>query len=160
MEYFVLLKALHVISAVVWISVIFISYSIRKLLAKPEIDKKVVISVLLEQTNYFARIGMIGILLTGITLSIQLGYGFFKFASSGGHWLYTKQLLMIGIIYLTFGRLMPAAKKLKTLMETHAANTPFTAEMMGGIKKIRGAANAISILVVVSFLLAIFRLLM
>ncbi len=160
MEYFVLLKALHIVSAVVWISVIFISYSMRKLLAKPEIDKKVVISMLLEQTNYFARIGMIGILLTGITLSIQLGYGFFKFASAGGHWLYTKQLLMVGIIYLTFGRLMPASKKLKALMSTHQANTPFTAEIMSAIKKIGGTATAISILVVISFLLAIFRSLM
>lgn len=160
MEYFVILKALHLISAVIWLSVIFISYSMRKLLSKPEIDKKIVVSVLLEQTNYFARIGMIGILATGITLSIQLGYGFFQFASAGGHWLYTKQLLMMGIIYLTFGRLMPAAKKLKAMMEVHSSNTPFTGEMIGVIKKIGGTANAISILIALSFLLAIFRLLM
>lgn len=160
MEYFVLLKALHIISAVIWLSVIPLTLTMKKLLEKPEVQKKNILPVFMKQTELLSRIGMIGILATGITLSIQLGYGFFKFASPGGHWLYTKQLLMLGIIYLIVVKLIPSSKKLNAMMKEQKEDQPPSEEMNLQLKKVASAGNGIVILVVISFLLAIFRLLM
>lgn len=154
------LLVIHILSAVLWMGALPADLLLRKAIStnKGKDSEKAIISVWLKLLNISGMIGLIGILITGIVLSIVLGLGFFQFASGGNHWLYTKQFLMIFIIIITGAFIIPTAKKIRIAVQNDlAAAQPLRIEAYSNIRKLSTLANVLNALIFLNFLLAITR---
>jgi hypothetical protein len=108
---------LHIIFAGMWL--IFFA---AEIILKNQIEnatkvdiKNKLMSIYLQFTNLFGIVGSVGIAVTGIIMVLlNPSWGFFDM--SHAHWLATKQILFVIILLNTFLRIIPASKKLRTLM--------------------------------------------
>lgn len=113
-----LIILIHLLSAVIWLGFlpveIFLIHSIKK--EKNKEIKKTLLHKLLSLTNLTGMIGSIGIILTGILLVIISPiYNFFEFKAN--HWLTTKQIIILIILFITFVLIIPLSKKIKASAE-------------------------------------------
>lgn len=151
------LLVIHILSAVVWLSLLpadlVLRNSIRQSRGKD--GEKKLVSVYLKLTNITGIIGMTGILITGVILtSILPYYSFFDFSKN--HWLATKQVIMVILIILVFALLIPKAKKIRQdLRQDLDTNFPLTEEVVLKIKNLETIITLINVLVLINFLLAI-----
>lgn len=163
MAEYVFLRAIHIISVIVWLGVIPADLLLRKIIRnkKGTESEKTLLSFWLKLTNLGGIVGLIGILVTGITLSITIGYGFFQFASGANHWLYTKQFVMVVVIVLTAAFIIPSGKKVRIEIEKSVeAKSPLTNETYKNISKLEKVLTTINVLIVFNLLLALMRNLM
>lgn len=163
MAEYVFLRAIHIISVIVWLGVIPADLLLRKIIRnkKGTESEKTLLSFWLKLTNLGGIVGLTGILVTGITLSITIGYGFFQFASGANHWLYTKQFVMVIVIVLTAAFIIPSGKKVRIEIEKSvAAKSPLTNETYKNISKLEKVLTTINVLIVFNLLLALMRNLM
>jgi len=163
MAEYVFLRAIHIVSVIVWLGVIPADLLLRKIIKdkKGTESEKTLLSFWLKLTNLGGMIGLTGILVTGITLSITIGYGFFQFASGANHWLYTKQFVTVIVIILTAAFIIPSGKKVRIEIEKSvAANTALTGETYKNISKLEKVLTTINVLIVFNLLLALMRNLM
>jgi hypothetical protein len=108
---------LHIIFAGMWL--IFFA---AEIILKNQIEnatkvdiKNKLMSIYLQFTNLFGIVGSVGIAVTGIIMVLlNPSWGFFDMSQA--HWLATKQILFVIILLNTFLRIIPASKKLRTLM--------------------------------------------
>lgn len=155
-----LLKILHVVSAGLWLSLLIYGLIIRSRIKGKENTPagKELIMTYVSVLNPLGIIGSMGILITGIILSIQSGMGFFQFASGGNHWLYTKQFLMVIILILVGAVMIPAAKKLKSeILPSLTDSAPLTEGAKAAFKKLVKVDLSINILIILNILLAFSR---
>lgn len=163
MAEYVLLRAIHIIAVIVWLGVVPADLLLRKIIRnkKGTESEKTLLSFWLKLTNLGGMIGLTGILVTGITLSITMDYGFFKFASGANHWLYTKQFFTVIVIILTAAFIIPSGKKVRIEIEKGvASNSTLTDETYKSISKLEKVLTTINILIVINLLLALTRNLM
>lgn len=153
MAFYPTLITLHILTAGIWIVSLIISPLFNKAInrQKGQPAEKSLISVALISSNIIGSIGAMGLLLTGIILVIlNPGYNFFQF--SANHWLVSKQIIMIVILFLTFAKLIPSAKKARISM---SGNEPLGAETYSNLKAVNKTSLIINILVVVNLLFAL-----
>ena len=157
MVFHAILLVIHILSAVLWLSILpaslLFNNFMKKYKGKPE-GKKLML-FFIKLTSTFGMYGMSGILLTGIIMvSILPYYSFFDF--SANHWLAAKQVIMVIIMLLVFIVLIPRSKKISmeitTNLESTAELQPSFYENVASLKKIGITTN---ILVLFNFLLAI-----
>ena len=163
MAEYVFIRALHVLSVILWIGVIPADFFLRKLIRekKGTESEKTLLSFWLKLTNFGGMAGLTGILATGIILSITVGYGFFRFASGANHWLYTKQFVIVLVMILTGAFVIPTAKKIRLEIEKSvAANSVLTEEVYKNISKLEKVLTTTNILIVLNLLLALSKDLM
>ncbi len=138
---------LHILFAGIWLS-----FFVTELILRGRINKEVAVkenvSSYLMFTNIFGISGSIGILLTGIMLVLNSGYGFFDMSSN--HWLAAKQIILVIILLITFSMVIPTAGEIRRELEKDGGEMP-----MGNIKKLFKANIIINFLVLVNFLFAI-----
>lgn len=148
------LLVIHILSAVVWLGMAVTDFILRKEIKNNagSPTEFTLISLWLRITNLSASIGLAGIVLTGILLSIQLGYGFFQFASGANHWLYTKQFIIVIIIALTGMTIIPAAKEIRIKLQENN-----NSDLSKLVKNLSVKFNIIHILVLINLLLAVTR---
>ena len=153
------LLIIHILSSVVWLSVLpadlILRNSIRQSRGKD--GEKKLVSIYLKLTNISGMIGMTGILITGVILTVILPYySFFDFSSN--HWLATKQVIMVILIILVFAFLIPKARKLRLAIGHDIdSNFPLTEEAVVKVRKLETIITTINVLVLINFLLAITR---
>ena len=160
MAEYIFLRAIHIISVIVWLGVIPTDLLLRKIIRdkKGTESEKTLLSFWLKLTNLGGMVGLTGILITGITLSITVGYGFFQFASGANHWLYTKQFIIVIVMILIGVFVIPTAKKIRLEIEKSIAeNLTLTAETYKNISKLGKILTTINILIVLNLLLALIR---
>ena len=160
MAEYIFLRAIHIISVIVWLGVIPTDLLLRKIIRdkKGTESEKTLLSFWLKLTNLGGMVGLTGILITGITLSITVGYGFFQFASGANHWLYTKQFIIVIVIILIGVFVIPTAKKIRLEIEKSIAeNSTLTEETYKNISKLGKILTTINILIVLNLLLALIR---
>lgn len=151
MKFYSTYVTLHIVFAGMWL--IFFAADI---ILKRQIDnasqfdlKKKLISLYLQFTNLFGIVGSVGIALTGVIIVIlNPGWGFFDMTHA--HWLATKQILFVIILLNTFLRIIPAAKKLRILMEQN--DNEAIVNQFRGVAKIN---LLITVLVILNFVFAI-----
>lgn len=118
MKFYPSLITIHIIFAGIWLIFFAADIILKRQVqnaANVEVKNKL-ISLYLQFTNLFGIVGSVGIAVTGITLVLMNpGYGFFDM--SHAHWLATKQILFVIILLNTFLRIIPASKKLRSLIE-------------------------------------------
>jgi uncharacterized membrane protein len=159
MTFYAIFKLLHVLSSVVWLGLIPADYLLRKYISsnKGRESEKTLISVWLKTVNLSGMIGLTGVLITGIVLSISLGYGFFQFASGGNHWLYTKQFIMVILLILVGGLIIPKAikisKEIKSGMEKKLDESFYK-----NLSRLYSLISIQNILIFINFILAFTRL--
>ena len=138
---------LHILFAGIWISFLTIEFVI-----KGRINKGISVnentSMYLMFTNIFGITGSIGILLTGVLLVVNSGYGFFDMTSN--HWLASKQIILVIILLLTFSMVIPTAGDIRAQLKGDAG-TP----KQSSLKKIFRANLIINVLVIINLLFAI-----
>ncbi len=138
---------LHILFAGIWLS-----FFVTELILRGRINKEVAVkenvSSYLMFTNIFGISGSIGILLTGIMLVLNSGYGFFDMSSN--HWLAAKQIILVIILLITFSMVIPTAGEIRRELEKNGDEMP-----MGNIKKLFKANIIINFLVLLNFLFAI-----
>jgi len=160
MAEYIFLRAIHIISVIVWLGVIPTDLLLRKIIRdkKGTESEKTLLSFWLKLTNLGGMVGLTGILITGITLSITVGYGFFQFASGANHWLYTKQFIIVIVMILIGVFVIPTAKKIRLEIEKSIAeNLTLTEETYKNISKLGKILTTINILIVLNLLLALIR---
>lgn len=165
---YAILLVIHIICAVVWLGIFPADLLLRKSIRenKQKSDVNVLISIWLKLINLGGMIGLTGLLITGIILSIILGYGFFQFASGANHWLYTKQVIMILLLLITFVFIIPTAKKVRVKLnddlKNNSTSEPNTKQSMTeeseveqNLNKLFNLSTLVNIFVLINFLLAI-----
>ncbi|MBU2444575.1 MAG: hypothetical protein KJ666_03240 [Bacteroidetes bacterium] len=156
-----ILLVIHILSAVIWLGFfpieIIMRRKITKLTTKNDTQSETVIlrsliSDYLQLNGLTGKIGLIGILLTGVLLtSFSPYYSFFDFTAN--HWLVTKQMVMIIILIIVGTVYMSSARKLRSSL---SMNEKFiTEEDVYLVKKFGWVSFAVHILVLINFLLAI-----
>lgn len=160
MAEYVFLRAIHIISVIVWLGVIPADFLLRKVIRdkKGTESEKTLLSFWLKLTNLGGIVGLTGILVTGIFMSITLNYGFFQFASGTNHWLYTKQFVTVIVIILTAAFIIPSGKKVRLEIEKSVAkNSALTEETYKNITKLGKILTTVNILIFINLLLALIR---
>ena len=138
---------LHILFAGIWLS-FFVTELILRGRINKEVSVKENVSSYLMFTNIFGISGSIGILITGILLVLNSGYGFFDMSSN--HWLAAKQIILVVILLITFSMVIPTIGEIRRELEKDSESMP-----KGNIKKLFRANLIINILVLVNFLFAI-----
>jgi len=138
---------LHIIFAGIWLSFFITEFVLRGRINK-EVSVKENVSSYLMFTNIFGISGAIGILLTGILLVLNSGYGFFDMSSN--HWLAAKQIILVVILLITFSMVIPTAGEIRRELGKDDESMP-----MKNIKKLFKANTIINVLVIINFLFAI-----
>ncbi len=138
---------LHILFAGIWLSFFITELILRGRINKEVSVKENVLSYLMF-TNIFGISGSIGILLTGIMLVLNSGFGFFDMSSN--HWLAAKQIILVVILLITFSMVIPTAGEIRRELEKDSDKMP-----MGNIKKLFKANIIINFLVLLNFLFAI-----
>ncbi len=151
MQQYYTIVALHIIFAGAWL--IFFATDIivkRKIQSVTSSEiKNQFISLYLQLTNLFGIAGSVGIAITGITMVIlNPGYGFFDM--SHAHWLATKQIVFLVILFLTFAKIIPSAKKLR-----EAISNSNNEEIETYLAVVTKYNKYINILVIINFIFAI-----
>ncbi len=138
---------LHILFAGIWLSFFFI-----EIILKGRINKEVSVNENLSNyllfTNLFGITGAIGILLTGILLVLNSGYGFFDMTNN--HWLAAKQIILVIILIITFAVVIPTAKEIREKLNDAEATA-----LKANYKKLFKANLIINSLVLINFLFAI-----
>ena len=119
MKFYPTFLTLHIIFAGVWLIYFAVDIVLKsKINETDEITlKHKLMGLYLNFSNLFGIVGFMGIAITGIFLvSTNPGYGYFDM--SHAHWLATKQIIFVIILINTFFRIIPAAKKLRSYMES------------------------------------------
>ncbi|MBK7867800.1 MAG: hypothetical protein IPJ75_12965 [Ignavibacteriales bacterium] len=112
----------------------------------------------ISSLNLIGIIGSLGVLLTGLYLTIVMDYGFFKFASGGNHWLYTKQFIMVIILILVGAVMIPTAKKIKSeLIPGLKSDQPLSDEAYKLLGKLKTVDLSINVLIILNTLMAFSR---
>lgn len=137
---------IHIIFSGIWLAFFAVELILRGKINKG-ISVNENVSNYLMFTNVFGISGSIGILITGILLVLNSGYGFFDM--SNNHWLATKQIILVIILVLTAVLVIPTAKKIRT----EVANTKEISN--NNIRKIFKANLIINVLVILNLLFAI-----
>ncbi len=153
-----LILIVHILSSVVWLGTFPAEVVLRKFIIsnKSKTGERKLISLWLKIVNLAGMIGTTGIVITGIFMSIYLGYGFFRFDTAVNHWLYTKQVLMIILLALTGFLIIPSAVKIRKQLGEDMENTqPLADESYDKVKKLGKAVLVSNVLVLINFLLAI-----
>ncbi len=138
---------LHILFAGIWISFFATEFILRGRINK-EVAVKENVSNYLMLTNVFGISGSIGILLTGILLVLNSGYGFFDMSSN--HWLASKQIILVLILIITFSMVIPTAGEIRRELEKDDELMP-----KSNLKKLFRANIIINVLVLINFLFAI-----
>jgi uncharacterized membrane protein len=137
----------HILFAGIWLAFFAIEFVL-----KSKINKGISVnentSMYLMFTNVFGITGSIGILLTGILLVLNSGYGFFDMTSN--HWLASKQIILVVILILTFTMVIPNAGDIRDQLKGDSG-TP----KESSLKKIFRANLIINVLVIINLLFAV-----
>ena len=137
---------LHILFAGIWLS-FFVTELILRGRINKEVSVKENVSSYLMFTNIFGISGSIGILLTGVLLVLNSGYGFFDM--TGNHWLAAKQIILLLILIITFSMVIPNAGEIRRELGKDG-DMP-----KGNLKKLFKANIIINVLVLINFLFAI-----
>ncbi len=158
------LLVIHVLSAVIWLGFfpveIFLRKNILQKLTKnkssdPDECSNEMISNYLNLSSLTGKIGLIGILFTGVTLTIYLPY-YSLFDFSDNHWLAAKQVVMVVIILLVGFVFMKRSKELRMELTQNSSKTENLSERKNElVRKLGGVSTIINILVLLNFLFAI-----
>jgi hypothetical protein len=153
-------KIIHIVSAGLWLSLLVYGIVSRGRIqaAKGTESEKGLILNWISSLNLIGIIGSMGVLLTGLYLTLSMDYGFFKFASGGNHWLYTKQFLMVIILILVGAVMIPTAKKIKAeLLPGLKSDQPLTDEAYKLLGKLKTVDLSINVLIILNIVMAFTR---
>jgi Predicted integral membrane protein (DUF2269). len=157
MNIFPVILVVHIISSVIWLGafpfLLFLEKALNKAKGKPA--ERRLASFYLFVSNISGMIGMTGILLTGIALVFVLPYySFFDFSSN--HWLAAKQVIMVILAVMVFALIIPAGKKVRSLIGTNLdAGEPLADDFYAAYNKLSKVSLTANLLVLINFLLAI-----
>lgn len=154
------LKIIHVVSAGLWLSLLIYGFILRGRMAqaKGTPEEKGLILTWISSMNVLGIVGSMGVLLTGLYLTIAMDYGFFKFASGANHWLYTKQFVMVIILILIGAVMIPTAKKIKgLLLPDLKSDRPLGEDAYALLGKLKRVDISMSALVILNILMAFSR---
>ncbi|MCE1189505.1 MAG: hypothetical protein LWX56_10215 [Ignavibacteria bacterium] len=154
MSSYSIIVVLHIISALIWFSIIPADLVLRKyVLGKAGVSgQRKVISAWLQLLNLTGMAGMTGILITGIVMVLVMpGYGFFQVSSN--HWLTFKQISTLAIIALTGAYIIPLGKKTRIAIGSNLENNDgLTEEAIDTLKKLVQLAEISGLLVGINLL--------
>ncbi len=157
MFYHAVLLVLHILSAIIWISFLPADVLLRQFIAssKNKPEQKKFISFYLKQANLTGAIGMTGVLITGVLLVLHLPfYGFFDF--SVNHWLATKQVIMVILVFLTALLIVPRAKVLRVnLISELDSNKDLDDNFFKNLSNFYSIITLSNVLVLINLLLAV-----
>lgn len=143
------LVTLHIIFAGIWISNFLVDFYLRKKIH----NSYKLIDVYLKLINLLSSISAIGILITGILLVLNSGYGFFRMTDN--HWLVSKQFLMVILLFIIGMFVIPTSKKLRLAIGNENSFNPESNEVKVYLKKVLLYNNIINSIVIINFLFAI-----
>ncbi len=157
MEFYPVLLVFHIVFAVIWLADVPVHFFLSGFIAKNKnkAGYKKMIYAWLKMINLTGIIGMSGVLVTGIILTIIIPfYSFFQF--NGNHWLTTKQIIALIIIFIVGFNIIPIGRKIRIAIENDLENnSAMSEELEKNAGKISNLAKVVTVLVFINFLLAV-----
>ncbi|MCX7876442.1 MAG: hypothetical protein N2321_09795 [Melioribacteraceae bacterium] len=146
--YYYTILTFHIIFAGIWISNFIVDLFLRKHL----LTSNKILDLYLKIVNTLSSLSAVGIIFTGILLVTNSGYGFFRMTDN--HWLATKQILMVVILFIIPLFIIPTAKKLRNeMLKSNELQSSTEAKVI--LKKLFIYNNIINVIVLLNFLFAI-----
>ncbi|MBU1095654.1 MAG: hypothetical protein KKB34_04160 [Bacteroidetes bacterium] len=144
------LVTLHVLFAGIWLTNILVSLFVKLKNDGTELSNGM-ISFYLKYTNLTGILGAMGILITGVVITLMNpAFQFFQFTAN--HWLTTKQIIMVAILAVIFAVLIPTAKALRLQLTRKDESV-----LKNVLEKINRTMWVINSLVIINILLALSR---
>lgn len=145
-----IILTIHIFSAGIWLSNFIFSLIISNQIRKTLLGNSTLLNFYLQYSNILGMIGSISILFTGIFMVLYSSQ-FTFFEMKANHWLTSKQILMVVILFITFLMLIPKAKRLK---KSVSENSVESEKEFNSFNKINTILN---ILVLINFLFGLSR---
>jgi putative copper export protein len=150
----------HIISAGIWVSGFAVDIAFNRLL-KNNAGKPVELPLQMARLrvhSVMGSLGGIGILLTGLILTVSLNYGVFNIGGMTPTWLLIKQFIFLIALLIVFVVVTPAQRRLVPLIAAAAQGTPkMTSEIEAGIERMNQLGLVINALVVVNIILGVWK---
>ncbi|MCK9279988.1 MAG: hypothetical protein M0P71_05170 [Melioribacteraceae bacterium] len=159
MTYYPILVTIHILFAGIWLANFLSDYILRGYIKnnRMKFGERKFIKLYLNFINIIGIVGSMGILITGIFI-VFLNPGFSFFQVTANHWLLTKQVIMVFILFLIGAKVIPAAKKVRIELGENLENSetlkPVVYENLRNLYKLN---NVINLLVIINILLALSR---
>jgi len=149
MGFYNTLVTIHILCVGVWITNAVAGPMLKKTLMKSNNFNGDLIGYFLKYANIAGMVGSMGLLITGVALVLMNpAYGFFQF--SANHWLVTKQLIMLVILFMVFSQIIPTAKRVRIALESDSKE-----EAIANLGKMGKTAQIVLILVAGNILMAL-----
>ncbi len=154
---YLLFVYLHAFSAGAW-GLNFLSDSILKsyiISNRNRNGEKKLIHIYIKFGSVIGLVSSLGILVTGIGMTLMNpAYRFFNFSSN--HWLATKQILMILLLFVLVGFIIPTSKKIRIgLGSDFESSSPISEEGYKNVQKLFKLNAIIYTIVLINFLLGL-----
>ena len=148
---FSILIALHLLFVVVWFGYAPAEWYIRKKIqsAHGSQSENILLGLYLKLGNLVGMIGSLGVLVTGVVLSVIGPWGFFQ-----SHWISAKQIVMIFILLDLFTFLIPTASKISK--EFRANANIVTDGIRKNLTRFAVAVTIQNVLILINFILGAF----
>jgi len=152
MTFYPALVTIHIMFAGIWLANFLSDYILRSYIKSNRMK--------FGERNYINIIGIVGsmgILITGI-LVVLLNPGFEFFQVTANHWLITKQVIMVFILFIIGAKVIPAAKRVRLELGENLENSETLKPVVyENLKKLYRLNSLINLLVIINILLALSR---
>lgn len=159
MTFYPILVTIHILFAGIWLANFLSDYILRGYIKNNQMKfgERKFIKLYLNYINIIGIVGSLGILITGISV-VLLNPGFEFFQVTANHWLITKQVIMVFILFIIGAKVIPAAKKVRLELGENLENSETLKPVVyENLKKLYRLNSVINLLVIINILLALSR---
>jgi hypothetical protein len=156
----IIVLALHIISAGIWIAQLAAEVAFTGVLRGSQ-GKPIELPLMMAQVrvvNFLGQVGGIGILLTGFGLLWIEGLAFLNIGGFTPTWLLVKQVVYLAAMLIVFLVLVPTQRRLAPQFIEAARGTPkVTPEIRQLNRRLTWVSRLIDLLVLVNIVLAVWK---
>lgn len=155
----IILLIIHIIAAGLWISEEVIGRILKRMIDKHKGQPAELTlgKAALTLMGTLGPIASMGILLTGIGLTLNNGWVLLGIGGYTPPWLIVKQVVYIALLVLVFAWLQPVSKKVVTAANEATANGVVTDEARAHISRLWTLGSIHSLLVLINIILAVWK---
>lgn len=154
-----ILLIIHIIAAGLWIAEEFISFIMRRLIAANEGKpaELTLVNATMVLNGTFGPLASLGILLTGIGMTLNNGWVLLGIGGFTPGWLFVKQVIYIALIVFVMVVLRPQSDKLAVAFKAATSDSSMTAEARRLGSRMWTLGTIHTLIVLVNIVLAVWK---
>lgn len=155
----VILLIIHIISAGAWISEEVVGRIMKRLMdtQKGKPAELTLAKATLTLLSSIGPIASMGILITGIGMTLNNGWVLFGIGGFTPTWLFIKQIIYVALIVIVMGFVRPNAERLQKAFDVSTAGGVLTDEARGLLPQTWLLGDIHTLLVLINIILAVWK---